>query len=268
MLLRLICILIAIGTQISVARSDPSGFALVIGNNAYHHINPLRNAVADAVAVAGILERRGFEVELLSDAAGAEMDASIRKLASRRTNEDQSPVILFFAGHGIAFEGTNRVLPVDFDLKSREEIVETSIPLDAILFDRTHDNDQAPIIVIVDSCSNDPFTGVVSEASRGAVALYDLKGGLQDPQDGGGAMQYVGADMMLLASTTPGGIAQDGLGNHSPFTAAFLEAIELNAPLDEIFMTVREAVELSSNGTQVPWSMTSMRMIFYIPDTD
>ena len=63
--------------------------ALVIGNNAYRHIKPLRTAVNDARAVADLLRGSyGFRVTLLTDATREKILSALGKMRRQLTGGD------------------------------------------------------------------------------------------------------------------------------------------------------------------------------------
>lgn len=97
--------------------------ALVIGNSAYEHTEPLPNSVNDTAAMAAVRENVGFEVvrgidldrqgtvRTLSDFAGAEVGLS------------------FYAGHGMQVNGVNYIVPVDEALTSPDPGKTPALPL-------------------------------------------------------------------------------------------------------------------------------------------
>ncbi len=102
-----------------VAASGESGDfgdfrALVIGNNEYRHLSDLRMAVADAEAVADLLEDRyGFDVETLIDATRADIVSALSRLRAELTETDS--LLIYYAGHGSLDIGSDEGywLPVD-----------------------------------------------------------------------------------------------------------------------------------------------------------
>ena len=74
-------------------------YALVIGIDAYAHLDPLDTAVTDATAVARILEQRyGFEVTFLPDATRSDIVQSLNHLRTILTPQDH--LLIYYAGHG------------------------------------------------------------------------------------------------------------------------------------------------------------------------
>ena len=73
--------------------------ALVIGNNIYKNLTPLKTAVADAQAVAAVLrDAYGFDLKLLLNAGRGEILAALNQY--RRELPEESALLIYYAGHG------------------------------------------------------------------------------------------------------------------------------------------------------------------------
>ena len=100
-------------------------------------------------------------------------------------------------------------------------------------------------IVVLDACRNNPFPEV-NDTGRG-LAIVDAPNG-----------------SIVGYSTAPGMEAQDGDGNHSPYTSAFLNsAREPNLPIEQLFKRVRLEVNNATKGRQTPWESSSLTSDFY-----
>ena len=64
---------------------------------------------------------------------------------------------------------------------------------------------------------------------------------------------------LIAFSTSPGSVAADGEGTHSPYTRALLKYIRKpGQSVNELFNKVRSDVETNTDGIQVPWENTSL----------
>ena len=93
--------------------------ALVIGNNDYKLLRPLKTAVADAREVARVLEQDyGFQVRLLLNATRYDMLAALNELREKLTEKDN--LLIYYAGHGELDERNQRGhwLPIDAEPNS------------------------------------------------------------------------------------------------------------------------------------------------------
>jgi hypothetical protein len=209
--------------------------ALVIGNNAYRAVPRLQTAIADARAVAQLLEREyGFEVTLLINASRAEVIDALAVLRERLVWNDN--LLLYYAGHGVYDPDTDQGywLPVDAEPKSPANWISNQ-DITGLLraFKAKH------VLVVADSC----YSGTLT---RGFMI-----GGTNDAD-------YLRRMSKKKARTvlTSGGlepVTDSGGGEHSVFAKAFLDALQANVGVldgQELFARVREAVVL--NALQTP----------------
>ena len=95
-------------------------YALVIGNNAYTNLHPLRTAVNDARVIAEMLNTLyGFHVTLLLDVTREEIITRLDQLRTVLTDQDN--LLIYYAGHGVLDAGEDRGywLPVNARNDSR-----------------------------------------------------------------------------------------------------------------------------------------------------
>jgi hypothetical protein len=142
---------------LALALTTPSHarrLALVIGNDGYQNVQTLRNARADARAVAVELRATGFDVTLKEDVTQKVMQAALRDFTARVAGGDD--VVFYFSGHGVQFEGTNYLLPVDINPDSEARVADDAVPLNRVLEDLTKRNTRFSL-AIIDACRTNPF---------------------------------------------------------------------------------------------------------------
>jgi uncharacterized caspase-like protein len=142
---------------LALALTTPSHarrLALVIGNDGYQNVQTLRNARADARAVAVELKATGFDVTLKEDVTQKAMQAALRDFTARVAGGDD--VVFYFSGHGVQFEGTNYLLPVDINPDSEARVADDAVPLNRVLEDLTKRNTRFSL-AIIDACRTNPF---------------------------------------------------------------------------------------------------------------
>ena len=142
--------------------------ALVLAVEEYSAIRALANPDNDARAMQDLLEKLDFQVFVETDRDLRRMRRALEDFKADAAGADVA--LLFFAGHGVALDGVNYLLPTDADASSPEKLVATSLPLaeaqEAL-------RAVAPVsIVLLDACRDDPFSGGGTEG-RGAAALED-----------------------------------------------------------------------------------------------
>src|SRR5262249_8031037 len=122
--------------------------ALVIGNNTYTAMSPLKTAVNDATAIAELLRTTyGFTVTLLTNATREDIITALDQLRATLTEQDN--LLIYYAGHGILDTSEERGywLPVNAQQSSRIQWVSNTTISDALkAMAAKH------ILVVADSC--------------------------------------------------------------------------------------------------------------------
>src|ERR1700737_2076630 len=208
----------------NVAKADKR-VAFVVGNGAYKNVAALPNPAVDAKSMAKLLRNVGFDVVEGSNLTRDKMTEKLLDFGKKAEGADVA--LFFYAGHGIAVNGTNYLLPVDADLKSEMDVKLGS----AINVDLTLEQTMADAkvkLVFLDACRDNPFAARIRSAK--ATRSVAVNSGLAEMKSGEGTL--------LAFATGPGQTALDGdVGNHSPFTRALLAniatpGVEIQQPMD------------------------------------
>lgn len=218
-----------------------SRVALVVGNGLYRaEIGRLANPENDARAIGAALERRGFTVLLALDATLAELRQALRAFAGAAARAEVA--LLYFAGHAIEVGGRNYLLPVDFAL-GRDGSAPLAVTLSLDEIARVLSGLPGEVLILLDACRNDPFAGAAS-SGRGISAI---------PGTGPGLAPEVAVGLTVVYATSPGRVALDGAGAHSPFATAILHHLgQANIGLREFLGRIRLSVSEATSGAQVP----------------
>lgn len=188
-----------------------------------HGLSDLKNPRADAALIAKALRSRGVYVRQAINPTRSEMQALLAQLKAAAAKAGPTTMtFVFFAGHGLQFNGTNYVVPAGAKLPlvkppkngaQLEAILrEQTVAIDDLLVANENAASSAAHMVILDACRNNPWSELIR-----AVGL-EAKRGLAD--------QIVRSPRtMLLFSTSPGTLAADGAGDNSLFTLSLAEAI-------------------------------------------
>lgn len=187
--------------------------ALVIGNNSYRHITPLKSAVTDARDVAAVLEQRyGFKVTLLLDADRYAILSALNALREQLSSEDN--LLIYYAGHGELDTVNNRGhwLPVDAERGSTANWIPTTAVTDILNVMQARQ-----ILLVVDSC----YSGALTRSSVGK-----LETGLTTEE----RRHWVKTMLEKRSRTvlTSGGlepVLDSGGGRNSVFAKAFLQVL-------------------------------------------
>ncbi|MCP5284883.1 MAG: caspase family protein [Burkholderiaceae bacterium] len=247
-LTRLFALALAAGaTLLPSVHAAESRQALVIGNSRYAQM-PLDNPANDAQAMAKVLQRAGFQVDLQLDVDQRRMDAAIRNFGDRLKGD--SIGLFYFAGHGVQVKGRNFLLPVGQAIQREDEVPFKAVDAQQVL-DKMAAAKNRVNIVVLDACRDNPFaTASRSAAANGGLVAMDAPSG-----------------SLLAFATAPGGVASDGKGANGLYTQHLLTNIERpGLTVEQVFKRTRLGVRLDSRGKQVPWENTSLEGdFFFIP---
>jgi uncharacterized caspase-like protein len=227
--------------------------AFVVGNGAYRHTTTLPNPPIDAKAMAALLRNVGFDVIEGVDLDRAGMTARLSEFAIQTQGADVA--LLFYAGHGIAVNGKNYLLPIDADLNSEFDIkFGAAIDVDATL-DQTM-ADAKVKLVFLDACRDNPFADKIRSASR--TRSVTVLSGLAEMKSSEGTL--------VAFATGPGQKAIDGRqGENSPFTSALLKNLaEPGLEIRLALTKVRAQVSEETHKQQLPWENTNLTGFFYL----
>jgi len=228
-------------TRAAVPTQEPR-HALVVGN-ANYATAPLINSANDAAAVAKVLERAGFTVDLKLNASQKQLQDAVTAFGDRLKNGGAG--LFYFAGHGVQIKGRNFMMPVGTDIKREDEVPYKAVDVQQVL-DKMETAKNRINVVILDACRDNPFA--------------------RSTRSGGGGLSQVDAPIgsLVAFATSPGSVASDGRGSNGLYTQHLLANMERpGLPIEEIFKRVRLGVRLDSNGGQVPWESTSLEGDFY-----
>ena len=227
--------------------------AFVVGNGAYKNVPALPNPAVDAKSMARVLRNVGFEVV---EGANLTRDKMTEKLLDFGKKAEGADVALFFyAGHGIAVNGANYLLPVDADLKSEMDVkLGAAINVDLTL-EQTM-GDAKVKLVFLDACRDNPFAAKIRSAK--ATRSVNVQTGLAEMKSGEGTL--------IAFATGPGQTALDGeAGTNSPFTRALLANIaQPGVEIQQAMTKVRAQVNDETAKGQLPWGHTNLIGTVYL----
>lgn len=228
--------------------------ALVIGNSDYVRAAPLANASNDAAAVGRALEQIGWDVTVRQNLNRNAMEDALE--AFRLKSENCAAALFFFAGHGINVWGQNYLLPVDARIEFEDHVHQRSFYLGNILEGMV---ERAGVsIALIDACQENPF-----QRSTTRSLNPDYKSGSRS----GAGLAYIKAPQgaFVAFAASPGELAYDTPGKHSPFTGALLESLSSDdSEITNVFLQVQERVLRATRGAQRPWMHSDLPHPFYM----
>ncbi|MCP4616326.1 MAG: peptidase [Bradyrhizobium sp.] len=227
--------------------------AFVVGNGAYKNVPALPNPAVDARSMAKLLRNVGFDVVEGSNLSRDKMTEKLLDFGKKAEGADVA--IFFYAGHGIAVNGTNYLLPVDADLKSEMDVkLGAAINVDLTL-EQTM-GDAKVKLVFLDACRDNPFAARIRSAR--ATRSANVGSGLAEMKSGEGTL--------IAFATGPGQTALDGeAGTNSPFTRALLANIaQPGVEIQQAMTRVRAQVNEETAKGQLPWGHTNLIGAVYL----
>ncbi len=227
--------------------------AFVVGNGAYKNVAALPNPAIDAKSMAKLLRNVGFDVVEGSNLTRDKMTEKLLDFGKKAEGADVA--LFFYAGHGIAVNGTNYLLPIDADLKSEMDVkLGAAINVDLTL-EQTM-GDAKVKLVFLDACRDNPFAAKIRSAK--ATRSANVQTGLAEMKSGEGTL--------IAFATGPGQTALDGeVGTNSPFTRALMANIAApGVEIQQAMTKVRAQVQDETSKGQLPWGHTNLTGAVYL----
>jgi formylglycine-generating enzyme required for sulfatase activity/uncharacterized caspase-like protein len=251
-LMRRLIDIVALGAfALTVFIFSPAAFgekrvALVIGNGAYQHAAPLPNPTRDARAIAQMFQTVGFDTVLLrNDVGNLEFKRALRDVFAVAKGADIA--VVFFAGHGIQIADQNYLIPVDAQLAQDYDATDEAISLDRII--ESIEPAARLRLVVLDACRDNPF--LVKMQRRGATR-HIVSRGLSK-------VEPILNNTLIAYAAKAGSTAEDGAGEHSPFTMALIKHVaEPGLDIRLALGRVRDEVLRNTRNDQEPFVYGSL----------
>jgi len=225
------------------ASSGQYFYGLIFGNSEYIGFNRLPNALNDARDLAQTIISHHYSndslqigsggVHIIENANRRTMIDEIIKMRNYLTENKNTIGFIWFAGHGVQYNGENYLIPVDFSKLNVDYLETDAISLTFLLNQLKNSNNNANIIVL-DACRNNPLT-----RSRGGNRGLSIVNNTAIPQSS-----------LVIFSTQANEEALDGNINerNSPFASAFINHINDETEFEQTFKTIaRETLEKTNN---------------------
>ena len=231
MILRIVAVVVFCLTALPVAAQTRHAF--IVGIDEYDNVPTLVKARNDARAISEALETAGFETDLHLDVDQVELLQALSRFSRQLDPGDE--VVFFFAGHGVAIDGRNYLLPSDVpSVAPGAELVVTgrSLPVQQVI-DQFNARGVRMSLLILDACRDNPFP---QEGTRslGRSAGLDPEA----PPEGTFVMFSAGMGQQALDR-----LAEDDPNPNSVFTRVLLPRLtEPGLPLRQMVQQVRSEV--------------------------
>jgi esterase/lipase superfamily enzyme len=153
--------------------------------------------------------------------------------------------LVYYAGYGIAVNGTNYLVPVDASLRREVDVEDETVSVDRVLWAL---RPKRLKLIILDACRDNPFIKTMTRPLQARVAV------------GMAGVDPTAPDNTLIAlSAKAGTVAADGAGTHSPYATALLNNL-LTPGLDVRLSLgrIRDQVLADTAGRQEPYIYGSL----------
>ena len=230
----------------SMPISNERRIAFIVGNDEYMAGNALHNSVNDAQAVAEKLQSIGFDVDTAFNLTKHELEIHLNRFALKA--KGYSMVVFYYAGHGMAINGRNYIIPAKAVLDNETTVKYNCIEVSSII-NTLKKSGCITKFIILDACRNNIFSEKGLDLTSGFDTFEDTEG------------------TIILNSTSLGKTAFDGdvLAGHSPFGAAFLKTLSIpNLDEDDFIKEVTRMVKVATEGAQIPSRSSSFTGTFII----
>ncbi|KYK46433.1 caspase family protein [Bradyrhizobium sp. 191] len=224
--------------QITGSIGQTSRLALVIGNGHYPDASaPLTQSINDARALSSSLRKNGFDVDMVEDATKDDMVRAVGRLKSRIKHD--SVVMLFFGGFGVQAGRESYMLPVDAVIWKESDVRRHGVSIEGVLEMMKEQGAKAKLVV-VDASRRNPYERRFRSYSHGLAPIS------------------ASDNALILTSTSPGKVVDDGKGEHSVLVSEFLNNLSKQGSAESVFNKTRLAISRASEGDQVPTVSSSL----------
>jgi tetratricopeptide (TPR) repeat protein len=236
-------------TDLAATYKNEKRYALVIGNGNYpKSIGALRNPVNDAADFAKKLQESNFDVQLLTNVTYIQMREAMRKFNQKLTEgpKDETVGLFYFAGHGVAHDEENYLVPIDAAVEFEDDIPRMCFPVQRMVLANMERTSSRMNIVILDACRNNPFPSATRSIGHGLAEMGRARGSF------------------IAYATAPGSVASDGTGRNGLYTQELLRAIDRpGRTIEQVFKEVRANVLKLTEGKQNTWDSSNIVGEFY-----
>ncbi len=248
-------------TEINIDKSLPSYIygkkvALLIGNNDYENVTPLKNAINDVLLLEDTLINLGFDVTVIKNVSDRREVLRLINSFSEKAKQAESS-IFYFSGQGMQDNNdVGYIFPTNVDLKNEDDISFYGVNINEVIKKLSHSKALVSLIMF-DVCRNNPYVSL-----HKGISLKDNS----SLEKGDKLHVDVEPQVLVSYSTQKGELAMDGDGNNSPYASAVNHALEQSKekPLLTLFDNVRVEVQKESNGRQKPSREGDIRVNTYL----
>ncbi|MBI3700344.1 MAG: caspase family protein [Afipia sp.] len=210
--------------------------ALVLGNNAYPNLpadRQLAKAVSDSRTMGNVLQQVGFKVTRGENLDRTGMSLKIYEFLQQVKTGDMA--VVFYAGHGLSFDGGNYLLPTDIRIPepNQEGLTRTMSIAETEIIGELQKRKVDVAVIVLDACRENPFR------RPGMTRALGVDQGLTTGSHIQGVFSIYSAGMGQSALDSLG---PDDKSPNSVFTRVMSSELYRDAPLTNIMPYVKQEV--------------------------
>lgn len=247
-----LALMLCAGLLANAFAQTPKRLALVIGNDSYKSVQPLRNARNDARLIAGVLRKAGFTVTTESDVDRTRFYTALDNFRVQIGRGDE--VVFYYAGHGVQVGANQMLLPVDIAADSDRAVERNAVTVidvqDAI-------RDARVALLILDACRDNPFPKQGTRSIGGTRGLIP-----PDPVAGQLVVMSAGRNQKAL-DRVPGEKVANGLFTYELAQAIQTPGVDVRTAMEQVKDRVEDRAR-QANHEQRPSLTNDIRGSFYL----
>jgi hypothetical protein len=228
--------------------------ALIIGNSQYRTLMPIPNAVNDVNIVAKALGILGFKTTVLNDFTSSQFDEKWTYFKQDANNTEV--LLIYYVGHGMAFEGNNYFLPVETNIKNCNDVRRQGIKVSELIEDISKLNSKINLFYLdsfqqnnIINCTqlNTPTTTTDEVLVRKRGVRLAEKSTIPN---------------LMFYNASQGDGAMPSVGKNGHFTKAFIDNLKIGIDSDELMRKITNSVLIKTNQKQLPETSGSLMDTF------
>lgn len=227
--------------------------ALIIGNSQYRTLMPISNALNDVNLVAKALNILGFKTTILTDFTISQFDEKWSYFKQDAINTEV--LLIYYVGHGMAFEGNNYFLPVETNIKNCNDVRRQGIKVADLIEDISKLNSIVNLFYLDAFQQNNVINCNQLNTPSSTDEILVKKRGVRLAEK-----STIPNLMFYNASQSNGTLPAAGKNGH--FTKAFIDNIKIGIDSDELMRKITNSVLIKTNQKQLPETSGSLMDTF------
>lgn len=227
--------------------------ALIIGNSQYRTLMPIPNALNDINLVAKALGILGFKTTILTDFTISQFDEKWSYFKQDAINTEV--LLIYYVGHGMAFEGNNYFLPVETNIKNCNDVRRQGIKVADLIEDISKLNSIINLFYLDAFQQNNVINCNQLNSASATDEILVKKRGVR-------LAEKSTIPNLMFYNASQGSGATPSTGKNGHFTKAFIDNLKIGIDSDELMRKITNSVLIKTNQKQLPETSGSLMDTF------